>query len=333
MQRIAINWVTGVALVLCLLQASSVECHNRLECPPPRTGTTGGKSGPCDAPDNPALPPFPLVANALNTVTWLESLPHPGAVARFALSLDGVDDGFESCLLLDHIPHDEYSRPDPNDQRGFHRSSITLFIPDVYCQRCTLQLVTFMTDQAHGLSAGAHCAYQKAKDAGTVDTLLPTCTTTYHSCAPVSINGTIARNSITKCNTTAFETELGWSLSANELAHSTYLNRGNPGLYNQTYSQLLEVGAPLTKCFTYTYCDPRKFFHPIFQVPSKAKYTALTGGCARVVEMEVEDFVLGKLPSTPKDLTAPNPGNTLSFFYRLLLRIGGLLLPLVPCLI
>ena len=50
-------------------------------------------------------------------VTWLESIPHPGAPVRSALSRDsggGVGDdfsavaaaSFESCLLFDHIPHD-----------------------------------------------------------------------------------------------------------------------------------------------------------------------------------------------------------------------------------
>jgi hypothetical protein len=46
-------------------------------------------------------------------------------LARVALSLDGSDEGFESCLLSDHVPHDEYSLPVFLDETTFHRTSIT----------------------------------------------------------------------------------------------------------------------------------------------------------------------------------------------------------------
>ena len=113
---------------------------------------------------------------------WLESIPHPGAPGRLALSRDGEDtiDSFESCILLDHIPHDEYSTPTFEDESTWHRSSITVFIvsrklsfvvtytlfilmfinftrcfpllqPDVKCERCHLQLITVMSDEGHGV--------------------------------------------------------------------------------------------------------------------------------------------------------------------------------------
>ena len=87
-------------LLLGSALAVFVTAHTRLECPPPRSGNTGQKVGPCDAPDDPTLPAYPLMPNALNTITWLESIPHPGAPGRFALSLDGQDEGFETCILL-----------------------------------------------------------------------------------------------------------------------------------------------------------------------------------------------------------------------------------------
>jgi hypothetical protein len=130
---------TTRALQLCFLlaAASEVESHARFECPPPLSGRTGEKVGPCDVgTDDGSTPTFPLIPNAFNTVTWLESIPHPGAPVRFALSaegggsqdgsLDGAAEGFESCILLDHIPHDAWSKPSFRDELSWHRSSITL---------------------------------------------------------------------------------------------------------------------------------------------------------------------------------------------------------------
>lgn len=138
------NAATTLFLLSSIIGSSTIEAHTRLECPPSRSGETGAKIGPCDAPDDLNLPAYPLQPG-LNTITWLESISHPGAPGRFALSLDGSDEGFESCILLDHVPHDELSYPTFTDPLTYHRSSITLWIPDVYCERCNLQLITFMT--------------------------------------------------------------------------------------------------------------------------------------------------------------------------------------------
>lgn len=303
--------LSSSALILWL---GAVTAHNRLECPPSRSAATGAKVGPCDLPDNPNIPAFPLQPNALNTVTWLESISHPGAPARFSLSLDGNDnndvEGFESCILLDHVPHDEYSRPSFRDPSSYHRTSITLWIPDVYCERCSLQLVTFMTDIQHGVAPLTHCVYTGTKSAGTLanDTeSLPICPTVYHSCATVSINGTIPRNAIETCNTTDFEENLQWPFSENERGYSTYYDRGNPGLYNPIFAQLEKGGAPLTNCATGIYCTPDEYFETTVQVPPDAPYTQWQGMCASVVGTRVENFVPGKLPDIPKDLSQPFP--------------------------
>jgi len=294
-----------MSLLLCLLFLANLLAftlaHTRLECPPSRSGETGAKEGPCDAPEDPEnLPAYPLQPNALNTVTWLESISHPGAPARFALSYDGSDEGFEQCLLLDHVPHDEYSLPTFTDEETYHRSSVTLWIPDVYCERCFLQLITFMTDDIHGVPEGAYCAYPGAKAAGKVNASLQDCPVVYHSCAPVSINGTIPRNEITECDTSEFETQLDWPFSFFN-QHSTYYFKGNPGVYNQTDSRLMSGGAPIEGCDNYAYCDPDTYYNPTFQVPSDAKYASLEGSCAAIVTRQVEPFVLGKLPTTPKN--------------------------------
>lgn len=291
-----------VALISTII--NDALAHTRLECPPPRSGKTGAKSGPCDAPDDPSLPAYPLVPGALNTVTWLESLPHPGAPGRIALSLDGDDSAgsFESCLLLDHIPHDENSRPSFGRELTYHRSSITLWVPDVYCERCHLQLMTVMSDEIHGVPEGTSCAYGGAIEAGRVrDSSLKACPVVYHSCAPVSINGTVPRNDIDECDTADFEEKLNWPMKPTQglYEHSTYFYKGDPGEYSSDTSQLMMTGAPLD-CPSNQYCNPDEFMEVKTVVPEGAGYVSLEGTCATMVTMEVEPFELGKLPSTPK---------------------------------
>lgn len=287
--------------ILALLLAQQASAHTRLECPPPRSKQTGAKQGPCDAPDNLNLKPYPLHPG-LNTVTWLESLGHPGAPGRFALSLDGSDTGFESCILLDHVPHDENSNPSMADERMYHRSSITLWIPDVQCERCNLQLITYMTDGMHGLPKGDSCVSPQAKVEGKVESTLPDCKVIYHSCAPVSINGTVPRADHT-CDLAEHNAQLGWPFMEGKPPMSTYLYKGDPGLYSKDKSRLVSAGSPVAGCNSPFFCDPEIYYAKTFDVPSDAKYASLQGTCAAVVDMEVVPFVLGKVSTTLKTVT------------------------------
>eukprot|EP00537_Pseudo-nitzschia_pungens_P004157 CAMPEP_0172373764 /NCGR_PEP_ID=MMETSP1060-20121228/53138_1 /TAXON_ID=37318 /ORGANISM="Pseudo-nitzschia pungens, Strain cf. cingulata" /LENGTH=372 /DNA_ID=CAMNT_0013100189 /DNA_START=125 /DNA_END=1243 /DNA_ORIENTATION=- len=306
-------------LVSCLLLENGnhrVAAHARLECPPPLSGATGAKNGPCDALDDGTLEAFPLKANALNTITWLESISHPGAPTRFALSGEGGDaEGFENCVLLDHVPHDALSRPMFLDALSWHRNSITLWIPDVYCERCHLQLVSVMSDRQHGVPADAKCVYKGAAEAGTVTDEHPICPAVYHSCAPVSIDGSVPRSDIDFCNTTEFETKLDWPLTPSSDAdlyqHSVYFNRGDVGIYTESDARLQSVGAPLTDdvCTNPIYCDPEVSFDTVLEVPETAPYASLEGSCASVTGMKVEAYAAdGSLPSVPKDATDPPEG-------------------------
>lgn len=311
---------TITRFLLCATILSYGTAHTRLECPPPRSGETGIKIGPCDAPDNPdALPAYPLQGGALNTITWLESISHPGAPARFALSRDGDDSAasFESCVLLDHVPHDAYSTPLITDELSWHRSSITLWIPDVSCDRCHLQLMTVMSDEAHGVPLNTTCAYGGALAAGMMmgeDADLPACPVVYHSCAPVSINGTIPRNDLETCNTTEFENQLDWPMNPAGTAamgmpeglydYSKYYYKGDPGMYNLTDSRLLAIGAPITNCSNLAYCDPADHLEVIMDVPVDAPYTQMAGSCAAMVTREVMPFEIGVLPTEPKNMSA-----------------------------
>jgi len=292
-------------LLLLLLTAAPprslrwVAGHVRMECPPPLSGETGVKTGPCDVrSDDGSMPSFPLRPNALNTITWLESIGHPGAPARFALSRDGIaldgDGGLETCILLDHVPHDARSKPKFVDESTWHRSGITLWIPDVKCDRCYLQLVSVMTDAPHGVPAGSTCAYEASAAATAGDH--PPCPAVYHSCAPVSIDGSVPRNDLEVCDTAGFEERLGWPATpgrdAGLYGRSTYLNRGDVGLYDPADKRLRSFGEPLTDatCASWSHCDPDVSFAEVLAVPDGAAYAAPEGSCASILEAPVEPY-------------------------------------------
>jgi len=212
--------------------------HTRLVCPPPRSGETGAKVGPCDAPDNPTQPAFELQPG-LNTITWEESIPHPQAPARIALSLDGSDEGFEHCVLLDHVPNNDDGRPDYKPADFFNPETyvpyrITVYIPDVYCERCNIQLITFMSDEIHQVPEGTYCVEKFAKVAGLTNQEYPVCPVVYHSCAPVKINGSTPRSNYT-CSLPSSDQLLGWPFMQGlegSPTVSTYYYRGDPGAYS-----------------------------------------------------------------------------------------------------
>ena len=55
-------------------------------------------------------------------------------------------------------------------------------IPDIQCERCTLQLITYMTDGMHGVAKGDMCVSPQASVEGTADSTLQDCGVIYHSC-------------------------------------------------------------------------------------------------------------------------------------------------------
>merc|ERR1711998_522977 len=158
MGNITMRFLFVVSFV-CLAPRSS-HAHQRLVCPPPRSGNTGAKSGPCDAPDNLSQAAFPLQGGTWQTVVFEESIFHAGAPQRLALAMDGEGNdavAFETCVLLDHIPHNDApatGRPSLRSPSSYTPYRVSVFIPDISCERCTLQLISAMTDAAHGVPPG-----------------------------------------------------------------------------------------------------------------------------------------------------------------------------------
>eukprot|EP00546_Thalassionema_frauenfeldii_P018629 CAMPEP_0178903874 /NCGR_PEP_ID=MMETSP0786-20121207/5391_1 /TAXON_ID=186022 /ORGANISM="Thalassionema frauenfeldii, Strain CCMP 1798" /LENGTH=315 /DNA_ID=CAMNT_0020575277 /DNA_START=170 /DNA_END=1118 /DNA_ORIENTATION=+ len=118
------------------------------------------------------------------TVSWEESITHTGAPWRISLSQDGSDDN--PCLILDHIPHNELSNPSRRIESTYTNYSITIDIPDVSCELCSLHFANPMTDKIGnaGSPNGAGCTDPDGS-----------CFSVYHSCTvPLRILGSTPRD-------------------------------------------------------------------------------------------------------------------------------------------
>ena len=188
----AFSPVPVLAVLLWSFSVSPARAHSRWTCPAARNPDTGIKTGPCGSEtnnfatdgDNSAsiitLQPGPL------RVFFEESIYHTGGPFRIALSGDGSDES-NVCVLLDHIPHNDdlSSFPVIFDESTYTPYSITINIPNVQCDRCSLQLANPMTDKIgeDGAPDGKGCTDPNGS-----------CFSVYHSCTvPFRIVGSIPR--------------------------------------------------------------------------------------------------------------------------------------------
>jgi len=181
------SWSSSVLLLLLVGASCLADCqaHSRWKCPTPRSPSTGIKTGPCgrqtndfsypDDLDLPAIAPGPLF------VRFEESIFHTGSPFRISLSGDGKDDNV--CVLLDHVPHND--GPNPFPQQGVESTyvqyGITIQIPNVKCDRCSLHLGNPMTEILGpvGSPTGQGCTDP-----------FGTCSSVYYSCTlPFRITG------------------------------------------------------------------------------------------------------------------------------------------------
>jgi len=184
-----------------LIFVSVVFAHVRLKTPIPRSTNSGIKEGPCG--NDPRKQPQEINPGWM-TIEFEEPLVHPGDSFRIALSNEGVDEGFEDCILLNHIPSNttQYAFGETVGYR------INVFIPDVQCEHCVLQIYSPMTDK---IEKNSFCEwnhermanpefydvpYWSDKDWGRCDSELHEnlCCSNYHSCADVKISGKTNRD-------------------------------------------------------------------------------------------------------------------------------------------
>ena len=176
------------ACVWCAVIIVPADSHSRLGCPPSRSPDTNIKSGPCGAQTGDFTGPTTTVAPGLFTIKIEESIAHTGAPFRIALSNE--EDDSKSCVLLDHIPANPASKPQFGQEATWTPYYVTVVIPDVQCNKCSLQLQNPMTDKIGG-RGWKECTYPGPAEDG------QTCFSVYHSCANIKITGSIPRNQYT----------------------------------------------------------------------------------------------------------------------------------------
>lgn len=202
-------------------QMSQTSAHSRWKCPAPRDANdadgqhitfdnTGNKDGPC-GPNTGTIYGYngitPLAPGA-QTFVWEESIAHKGAPYRINLLNKA---GEIVATLLDHIPHDDSTKTTMREH-FYTPYKMTIDIPDVQCDECSLQLLFVMTDKTTNCGT-EFCNYYADDDncightdpnegvcTGAVPTSGPcknadTCFSVYHSCIDVKLSGSVPLDS------------------------------------------------------------------------------------------------------------------------------------------
>lgn len=191
-----------------------ISAHGRWKCPSPRDAldengnhikfdNTGNKYAACGPQSGKwGFGEVTTLSPGWTTLTWEESITHAGSPFRIAI-LDESE--VARVVLLDHIPHNDKSAPNYNIEASYVPYKISVNIPDVQCEKCSLQLLYVMTDKT--VKCGTPVCYYNPDDAackGSTDPNAATCAgapnsqvcvaegecfSNYHSCADVKITG------------------------------------------------------------------------------------------------------------------------------------------------
>jgi hypothetical protein len=178
--------------------------------PAPRESNSGIKDPyPCGTRGfHVAGAPVTTLSPGRQTLTITETIKHGGAPMRVAISKDN-DDAYDEHILLSHIPHPSNAPATP------YTLKITVDIPNIDCVKCSLQVISVMTDK---IATDSCCVYPPVAGAAG-----PTCFSVYHSCANIKINGTgstLPPSATTLPNVWAQGESAAWTLSNKELTYN-----------------------------------------------------------------------------------------------------------------
>lgn len=126
------------------LLAAPAAAHIQLDDPPARTSSQ--KEGPCGAADAPRGETVATFAPGETiTVRWRETINHP-AHYRIAFDADGDDDFADPLDFMDFSGNPTVLLDAIADRNGGEYSA-EVTLPEVTCDRCTLQVVQVMYDK------------------------------------------------------------------------------------------------------------------------------------------------------------------------------------------
>lgn len=145
-------------ILFALLFVSSVAgAHSRLKASTginTRGTDPGVKTGPCGL--YPKVTPAVLTSGQTLTVTWEETIHHPG---RFEFYFSQA--GEANFQLLKTVENTQ------NDNNVPHQYSTTVTLPNVTCDSCTFQMIQVMTENPAAPTNYYSCADMQLKAAGT----------------------------------------------------------------------------------------------------------------------------------------------------------------------
>ena len=163
-----------LGLPLCVLAvalAGPAAAHIGLRYPPSRYGDLVLKEGPCGmAGGTRSGNVTELAAGAQIDVVWDEYIDHPGHF-RIAFDADGDDDFVDPACVsscdttspeIETYSNGSVLLDDIADTPGGGLSTVSVTLPDVECERCTLQVIQVMYDKPPYVVPGNDLYYQCA---------------------------------------------------------------------------------------------------------------------------------------------------------------------------
>lgn len=165
-----------LALFLAFMVVPPLEAHAHLSLtsPPSRYGPDELKPGPCGLVDGERTSNVTYYEPGEEIeVVWDEYVDHPGHY-RIAFDDDGDDDFVDPATTMDRYSNDTVLLDGIADKGPGERSYVArVTLPNVACDRCTLQVIQVMTDKAPYTTPGDDIYYQCAdlvlREGGDID--------------------------------------------------------------------------------------------------------------------------------------------------------------------
>jgi hypothetical protein len=139
-----VTLAVGLAILVGSATPLTASAHIALVSPSPRSSSQ--KVGPCGAGASVRGTPTVVAAGSVLRVRWNETIDHPG---HFRISFDDSgDDAFvDPASAMDTYTNAAVLLDDIADKKG-GEYEVEVKLPDVACDKCTLQLIQLMTDKA-----------------------------------------------------------------------------------------------------------------------------------------------------------------------------------------
>ena len=130
--------------MIWMLLSSVASAHITMDAPEPRG--TDQKIGPCGgAADVRSTEVSVFRPGETITVSWHETIDHPSHY-RISFDADGTDDFADPTTPTDFYTNDAVLEDEIEDEDD-GRLSMQVTLPQVECERCTLQLIQVMLDK------------------------------------------------------------------------------------------------------------------------------------------------------------------------------------------